>query len=337
MNYNNYHDDDNDNEKKKKRFNIFSRYEKDGPGVYEDEEKIIENPSFVNFFKLFGRKFRDIFTVNAYIVFGNFPVLFALFALSGYVSMTSSAPYYQVYAPLRGVMKFENSAVSAALGNIFGLEAHITVNTTATYIFYALAALVIFTFGIVNVGTTFNLRNLICGEPVFMWADFWYAVKKNLRQGIIYGVVDIVLIFLLAYDIVYFYYNLGPTMMNIMFYFSLFAAIIYFFMRFYIYLMMVTFDLSLFKLFKNGLIFALLGFKRNILAFLGIAVMLFFNYFLMIVYVPLGIIVPFIILFGAGSFMAAYAAYPKVKEIMIDPYNNEEDEDSSDSEYSDVL
>jgi hypothetical protein len=74
----------------------------------------------------------------------------------------------------------------------------------------------------------------------------------------------------------------------------------------------------MFKLFKNGLIFSLLGFKRNALAFLGIAFLVLINYFLMIVYMPLGVIMPFIFLFGAGSFTAAYAAYPKIKEIMID-------------------
>jgi hypothetical protein len=30
--------------------------------------------------------------------------------------------------------------------------------------------------------------------------------------------------------------------------------------------------------------------------------------------------VPFIILFSTGALMGAYAAYPKIKEIMIDPY-----------------
>lgn len=319
---------DNNNENKP-RFNLFNRYAKDGPGVEKDEEteKIIENPNFINFFKLFGRKFRDIFSINAYIILGNFPVFFAIFAMSGYPGTTTTTPYHQIYAPLRGALKFESSAVSAALGNIFGIEVSVPVYTTASYVFFALAALVLLTFGIVNVGTSYNLRNLIRSEPVFMWADFWYAVKKNLRQGIIYGIIDLILIFLLAYDVVFLYYNLGPMMMNIMFYFSLFAAVIYFFMRFYIYMMMVTFDLSLFKLFKNGLIFALLGFKRNVLALLGIVLIIALNYSLLLMYVPVGIIVPFIILFGAGSFIAAYAAYPKIKEIMIDPYSSEQEDD----------
>ena len=312
-------------EKKQSKFNPFNSYGKDGKGI-EIEEKLIENPNLKNFFNLFIRKLREICTLNLYYLFGNFPFLFALFAISGYVSMTSSAPYHQVFAPLRGVLKFENSAVSAALGNIFGVEAQITVNTTATYVFYGLTALLIFTFGLVNVGVTFNMRNLICSEPVFMWSDFWYAIKRNLRQGIIFGIIDLALTLLLAWDVFYCYHNLGPTMVNVMFYFTLFGAVIYFFMRFYIYLMMVTYDLSLRKLIKNGLIFALLGFKRNIMATLGIVVILAMTYVLMSVYMPIGIIVPFVFLFGAGTFMTTYAAYPKIK--MIDSGEGASDETS---------
>ena len=331
-NRNNYQHEGNDFGKKTSRFNLFNRYAKDGRGVDKDEERITDNPNLINYFKLFGRRAREIFSTNLFYIFGNFPIFFAMFAMSGYVSMHSSAPYHQVYAPLRGALKFEGaSAVSAALGNIFGLEAQITVNTTATNIFYGLTALLLLTFGIVNVGTTYNLRSMVRGEPIFMWSDFWYAVKRNLRQGMIFGAIDLILIALLAYDVVFFYHNLGPMMMNIMFYFSLFAIVIYFLMRLYAYLLMITFDLSLFKILKNSIIFALLGFKRNIMAVLGIGLMVFLNYFLLLVYVPIGIIIPFIILFGAGAFTGAYAAYPKIKEFMIDRYQEENGEDDAET------
>jgi len=96
-------------------------------------------------------------------------------------------------------------------------------------------------------------------------------------------------------------------------------------MRFYVYILMVTFDLSIYKLMKNALIFAILGFKRNILAFIGILLSLVVTYSLCLIFLPLGIILPFIILFGSGAFMAAYAAYPKIKQVMIDPYYPEEE------------
>ena len=38
------------------------------------------------------------------------------------------------------------------------------------------------------------------------------------------------------------------------------------------------------------------------------------------VFAPLGVILPLILLFSVGAFGCAFAAYPKIKEIMIDPY-----------------
>ena len=89
--------------------------------------------------------------------------------------------------------------------------------------------------------------------------DFWHAVKKNARQGFFFGIFDVIAMVLLAYDIMFFYYNIGSFIFNVMFYFSLVIAFVYLVMRFYIYLMMVTFDLSIRKLLKNALIFSVMG------------------------------------------------------------------------------
>ena len=83
---------------------------------------------------------------------------------------------------------------------------------------------------------------------------------------------------------------------------------------------MVTFDLSIFKILKNAFIFSLVGIKRNVMATLGIVAMVFITYYLMMIALPIGIIVPFILLFADCAFMSCYAAFPKIKEIMIDPY-----------------
>ena len=165
---------------------------------------------------------------------------------------------------------------------------------------------------------------MIKGEPIFMWDDFWYAIKRNLRQGMIMGIIDLVFSVLVVYDIVFFYFNTGVSMMmNIMFYASLLLALVWFWMRFYIYTLLVTFDLPIFKILKNSLIFSIIGFKRNFMATLGIAVMVIVTYLLMVSVFPIGIIIPFVLLFADCSFIACYAAFPKIKEIMIDPYYTE--------------
>ena len=123
------------------------------------------------------------------------------------------------------------------------------------------------------------------------------------------------------YLLIFFYFNTGiSSAMNIMFYASILIAILWFFMRFYIYILMITFDLSIFKILKNALIFSIIGFKRNIMAALGIIAMVGLTYILMMYVLPIGIVIPFVLLFADCSFMACYAAFPKIKEIMIDPY-----------------
>ena len=298
-----------------KEYKLFN-FNKDGKGVKKEPEG---PKNLNNFFKYFGSKFTRLVTVNMFCIFGNFPLLFL--AASTLFNRDSYAPAYNMFAPLYGVMTHEKSPVTATLFGIFGTQSEISLPTTGTYIFMALSALVIFTFGYVNTGTTYNIRNMIKGEPIFMWEDFWYAIKRNKRQGMILGIMDAAVSVLCVYDVYFFYLNTGTSnMMNVMFYASILIAALWFFMRFYMYILMITFDLSIVKILKNSLIFAILGFKRNIMAALGIAAMLGIWYLLLIYVFPVGIVVPFVLLFADCSFMACYAAFPKIKEIMIDPY-----------------
>ncbi len=291
-------------------------WNKEGKGVKKEPEG---PKNLKNFFKHFGSKFTRLVTVNMYYIFGNFPVFFLMLALSGNLNRDSWAPAYKMFAPLYGVMQHENSPVTAVLHGIWGTQSAIGFTTTATQIFMGLSLLLLLTFGLVNVGTTYIIRNMIKGEPIFMWEDFWYAIKRNWRQGLIMGALDVVLSFLAVYDIIFFYFNTGVSAaMNFMFYASLLIALIWMWMRYYIYILMVTFDLSIFKILKNA--------------------MIFITYTIMLLALPIGIIIPFVLLFADCSFMACYAAFPKIKEIMIDPYyeDNDDDEDYEEPIFQDL-
>lgn len=301
-----------------KEFKLFN-FNKDGKGVKKEPEG---PKDLKNFFVHFGSKFTRLVTVNMYFIFGNFPLLFL--AASTLFNRDSFGPAHNMFAPLYGTLTHEQSPVTAALFGIFGTQSAISLPTTGTYIMAALSLLVLFTFGYVNTGTTYIIRNMIKGEPIFMWEDFWYAIKRNKKQGMIIGIMDAIISVLCVYDVYFFYLNTGmSSMMNFMFYASILISALWFFMRFYIYILMITFDLSIFKILKNALIFAILGFKRNIMAALGIAAMLVIQYLLLIYVFQIGIVMPFVLLFADCSFIACYAAFPKIKEIMIDPYYKE--------------
>ena len=95
-------------------------------------------------------------------------------------------------------------------------------------------------------------------------------------------------------------------------------------MKFYIYTLLVTFDLSTLKILKNSLIFTVLGIKRNILALLGIVLLLIIHIALIFLLIPYGIsvqiIIPFFYIMAVFGFMAVYASYPIIDKHMIEPY-----------------
>jgi uncharacterized membrane protein YesL len=98
--------------------------------------------------------------------------------------------------------------------------------------------------------------------------------------------------------------------------------VLYLLMRPYIYMMLITFDMSLRKILKNALIFAVLGIKRNIMWIIGVVVMICINVFLMIICPPsiiVPVILPFIYLWGFIGFTVNYAIYPIIYRYMVEP------------------
>ncbi|MBQ8577301.1 MAG: DUF624 domain-containing protein [Clostridia bacterium] len=311
---------------KKKTFNLYEMFQGgvDGKGVKKEDK--ITDFNVINFFKLYIRNFGKIIQLNLLFLFGNFPILFYLFARSGNLSIKSLTSANILNNSFHGVMLGGNlTPVTAALNGVLGYRTINYVPTTATYVCMALTVLVIFTFGFVNVGSAYVMRNIVKGEPIFLLSDFFYAIRRNWKQALVFGILDCLFCVVIVYDVIFFYYNIGSFFNNVCFYMSLFLAFLYFVMRFYIYPMMVTFDLSIFKMIKNAFIFALLGIKRNLLAVVGMVLFVLLCYGLLLTYAPLGLLTPILLIFGTCAFMAIYAAYPKIKAVMIDPYYKEEE------------
>ncbi len=314
----------------KKHFNLYNLFsgDLDGRGVTKADK--ITDFNVINFFKLYFRNFGNMLKLNLLFVIGNFPLIFYLFARSGNISLQSLTATNILYSSFRGVLlSGQMTPVTAALNGVIGYRTVNFVPTTTTYIFMALAILVIFTFGVVNVGCAYIMRNIVKGEPIFFMSDFFYAIKRNWKQALLYGILDCLFIVLLLYDIVFFYYNIGTFFSNVCFYVSLLLIILYFVMRFYIYVMMLTFDLSIWKLLKNALIFTILGFKRNVMAIIGMVLFCMLCYGVFLAYTPLGMLLPLLIMFSTMAFMAIYASFPKIKKVMIDPYYKEEPEENA--------
>lgn len=292
--------------------------QKEGKGV----AKNINIPkNFTGFFSYFKLHLHDIFRVNLLLIIGNFPIFFFLYAMTGNLNYTSTAPTSQLFPVLHGVfLHGESSPAFAALYGVHGIQGTLSVTTTATTVMMLLALLLALTLGPITTAATYIFRNLLRGEPIFFFSDIRYVIKRNLSQSIILGIIDCAFTALLTYNIVFAYLNGSLFTSGIVMWGNIVLAILYLLMRPYLYTMLVTFELSTFKLFKNALIFAVIGAKRNTPALLGAAVIILLNYLLIGLFMPLGITLPLVITVGAVWYIMIYAAYPKIKEIMIDPY-----------------
>ena len=320
MNY----DENNYEPPKKKRFKLFDT-QREGKGVSKEEANL--PPGLKKFFILYKRDFGRLLTVNILMVLGNFPLLFLMIGLSGILNLNFATHASQPYTVFSAI--FSNAVVSEslsapllALNGIIGAPTLGTLYTPAAYVFVGIGALVVFTFGFVNVGTTYLLRNMVMGEPVFIWSDFWYAVKRNLKQGFFFGILDVILLALIPINVMILSQNSG-FFQGVLFWLNIVIGLLYVMMRCYVYLQMITFDLSIYKILKNSLIFSFIGFKRLILAFLGnlVLILLVISLAYSGAMLSLAIALPLTVLFSNCAYMTTYAAYFKIKEVMIDPYS----------------
>ncbi len=305
----------------KKKFNLYNFFSrKDDPvGVDPNEPLITDNPNFVNFFKLFVRKFSNITLINIMTVLSNFPFFFFLIGISGYFSGHTTAPAYNLYPHLSQIVGEKLSPASAALYGTYSLQTNVTVLSTTDYVFFYLTLLLVFTIGISSVGAVYLHRNMVRGEPVFLLSDYFGTIKRNLKQALIFGVIDSIIIGLLVYDVAFLRANrMSGTTSGIMYVAIIFLILLYYLVRTYIYTMIVTFDMPIRKMFKNGLILSIVGFKRNICYLLGSAAVIALNYLLLTLYFPLGIILPFMIVPSALTFLGEYCIFPNVMKYMVE-------------------
>ncbi len=332
--------EDDQPEKKKKKFNLFDF-------IYSRRNDLPDNDgewherTLKYFFPFCWHNFNRIFIVNLLFVFGNFSIFIIMLALSQNLHVHATAPASPEFAPIYGAMQLGAlTPASAALYGVYGVTVNVNLWTPlAAGVLIAGIVILLITFGPVMVGTTYIHRNIVKGEPVFIWQDFWYAIRRNLRQEFIMGVLDLAFVVLVLYNIFFYYLNASLSVSGVFIVISVSLLVIYFIMRFYIYLMLITFKLSIPKILKNAFIFAILGIKRNLLALLGIILVVFLNLVIAILYIPLGVILPFMITVSLCSFIATYAAWPKIKQIMIDPYvqdQSQNDENESSKSDSDI-
>lgn len=317
---------------KTKKFKLFDT-NRDGKGVYEEESR---KPTLWFFFKLLWRKLSQLVRLNLLLFVQVIPVLVFLYVY--FLGVKTPTATETLYAPLYGISKISSSASLTAMLDMNAIQMGIPIfSPVIMAILIVLAVIFALTYGWINVGSAYVVRGLFRGDPVFVFSDFFYAIKKNFKQAFWFGILDFVCTVVLIVDFLHFYSRTGSYGNDVMYFMIIAVAIIYIVMRFYIYHLMLTFDLSVRKILKNALIFTVLGIKRNLLALLGIILFLAVHIVLIKVFLSMGITIPIILPFfyamAIMKFITTYAAFPVIERYMITPYQKEEET----SEEADVI
>ena len=294
-------------------------------------------PTFRNFFRIFGRRFWKLITLNLLMLPMVIPILIAVMIYL-YAARTPIASD-PVFAPVYGASIIRHSPATSLLLDLFGAPRNvIAYHSVGVYVGIGICALfLLLTFGIQNVGSAYVLRGLVRGDPVFVFSDYFYGIKKNWKQGALLGALDFLILFLFGFDILFSYGRLGSFWNNVMFYLLCALSVLYMLMRFYLYLLQITFRLSIRKILKNALIFTTLGIKRNLMAMLGVGLLIGINALLVFAFGSVNIVIPLILpvlyFLPVTAFITTYAAYPVIDRYMIEPFRNRESqkEDSEES------
>ena len=283
-------------------------------------------PNLRFFFKLLARKFWRLLSLNLMMLPLSLPILAALLIYTNI--QTTPTQQSALFAPLFGANLIESTPKSGFLLDLFGAQWLVpSYNATGTYVGIGVCiAFLALIFGWQNIGSTYILRGLVRGDATFLGSDYFYAIKRNWKQGFFLGLIDFIVLFLLGFDILYFYFRTGSFFMDVMFFASCALAILYFFMRFYLYLLQITFHLSIRKILKNALIFTTLGIKRNLMGALGLILLTAINIGFVLLIAPtggllgVGLILPLLHYLAVAGFIQVYAAYPVIDRYMIAPY-----------------
>ncbi len=315
---------------KKKKFKWLD-LGREGAGVSKTASEL--KPGFKRFFVSYKENFSKFVSINMFFVLGNFPVLFLIATLSGVTKNDAFLPMSDLFQNIGTIFSAdgEYTPFKMSVLALEGLQTQILVDTTLTYVFYGISLIGLFTFGLVNVGTAYILRNIAMGEPVFMWSDFWYSVKQNWKQALPFGIIDILICAILGTNIYNMLMGTSDFFASFLFWSNVVIAIAYLFMRPYMYIQMVSFKMSVFKMFKNSLIFSLLGIKGNFVSLIGVILLILAELMFMFgtggLLVPVAVAAPLAILISTMAYVKVFPAYYKIKEVMIDPYYKEHPEE----------
>ncbi len=192
---------------------------------------------------------------------------------------------------------------------------------------YVVLSLPVVTVGLASAGLTYICRAAARDQHSFPVSDFFETVKKNWKQALAVGLIDLAVSLLFAYNIYWAFLQLEGGGISAQIYFGVTLAVIilYRFSSYYRYSMLITFKIKLSQIYKNSFIFAMSAVTSNLIigithlvCYIAAFLLLYFvrPYFSLAIIMILG----FLIYPAFSCFLEQYCTFTPIRKHMIDPY-----------------
>ncbi|MCL2697476.1 MAG: DUF624 domain-containing protein [Oscillospiraceae bacterium] len=184
---------------------------------------------------------------------------------------------------------------------------------------YVLFCLPVVTFGPATVAMTQVMRKFTLEQPIFTFDEFWKAFKKNFRQSVGLGIVNV--IFIVSFAYAYTYYDiltmLEPTFFNLaLMSMTIAAGAFVLMMHFYIYPQIAALTLNLNQIIKNSLLLVVLGIKGSLVTLVFTILILV----ALVIFFPFSLFVLPVLPFAWLNFLMVFNTYPVIQKYIITPF-----------------
>ena len=183
---------------------------------------------------------------------------------------------------------------------------------------YVLFCLPVVTFGPATVAMSQVMRKFTLEQPIFIFDEFWRTFKRNFKQGLIVGILDI--IFILVFVNSFFTYITIAEESQGFFNLAVISVMVatgafILMMHFYIYPQIACLSLSLKQIIRNSMLLTVYGIGRNLitLLFTILTVIVMYLFPISLVFLP---VLPFAWL----NFLMVFNAYPVITKHIITPF-----------------
>lgn len=197
---------------------------------------------------------------------------------------------------------------------------------------YVLLNLFLIPSGLGSAGLTNIARNMARDKHSFGFSDFIDTIKRNWKQSLVAGILNVVVTTLVVISGWLYYFNTKGWMGTIGASLMITAFFVLSVMKYYIWLLIITFKMSLKNILKNAFYFVFIGLKKNLI--IGICSILWYAVSVGIcLLIPYDIVLVIVLALnlcffpGFKHLLIQFCIFPVVKKVMIDPYYEEHPDD----------